>query len=105
MRRRPPRSTRTAILFPYTTRFRTPEAPRRFQHTGEQGARAGDHLVVIGLAKVEQMLAQFLVRAAHPAREDAVQPLGHFGRPRLGRSEARRVGKECVSTCRSRWSP
>src|SRR3546814_4731491 len=29
-------------------------------------------------------------------------------RPRLGpieRSEERRVGKECVSTCRSRWSP
>src|SRR3546814_18672638 len=28
--------------------------------------------------------------------------------PRLGlarRSEERRVGKECVSTCRSRWSP
>src|SRR3546814_19175340 len=24
---------------------------------------------------------------------------------RLYRSEARRVGKECVSTCRSRWSP
>src|SRR3546814_3987070 len=23
----------------------------------------------------------------------------------LRRSEARRVGKECVSTCRSRWSP
>src|SRR3546814_16353410 len=22
-----------------------------------------------------------------------------------GRSEERRVGKECVSTCRSRWSP
>src|SRR3546814_11311983 len=26
-------------------------------------------------------------------------------RPRSGRSEERRVGKECVSTCRSRWSP
>src|SRR3546814_18648224 len=26
-----------------------------------------------------------------------------FGRH--GRSEERRVGKECVSTCRSRWSP
>src|SRR3546814_9257342 len=25
--------------------------------------------------------------------------------PELERSEARRVGKECVSTCRSRWSP
>src|SRR3546814_9707660 len=24
---------------------------------------------------------------------------------KLGRSEERRVGKECVSTCRSRWSP
>src|SRR3546814_1683650 len=23
----------------------------------------------------------------------------------LGRSEERRVGKECVSTCRSRWTP
>src|SRR3546814_20240501 len=25
--------------------------------------------------------------------------------PTLVRSEERRVGKECVSTCRSRWSP
>src|SRR3546814_4484835 len=24
---------------------------------------------------------------------------------RINRSEARRVGQECVSTCRSRWSP
>src|SRR3546814_12195805 len=35
--------------------------------------------------------------------------LPHFviGRPikRRVRSEERRVGKECVSTCRSRWSP
>src|SRR3546814_13100740 len=26
-------------------------------------------------------------------------------RPRFGRSEERRVGKECVSPCNSRWSP
>src|SRR3546814_4071634 len=26
-------------------------------------------------------------------------------RQRIERSEERRVGKECVSTCRSRWSP
>src|SRR3546814_18269790 len=25
--------------------------------------------------------------------------------PYMARSEERRVGKECVSTCRSRWSP
>src|SRR3546814_6550612 len=31
-------------------------------------------------------------------------PRPHGGR-RSGRSEERRVGKECVSTCRSRWSP
>src|SRR3546814_1459680 len=34
----------------------------------------------------------------------------HFAQPTIaiaqfGRSEERRVGKECVSTCRSRWSP
>src|SRR3546814_14659154 len=32
----------------------------------------------------------------------------HFGQPPLlnaRRSEERRVGKECVSTCRSRWLP
>src|SRR3546814_17181993 len=31
----------------------------------------------------------------------------HIGQhhPAGGRSEARRGGKECVSTCRSRWSP
>src|SRR3546814_4063375 len=31
-----------------------------------------------------------------------VEPVGHI---RDERSEERRVGKECVSTCRSRWSP
>src|SRR3546814_15244701 len=29
----------------------------------------------------------------------------HVGQPHRLRSEERRVGKECVSTCRSRWSP
>src|SRR3546814_6458540 len=28
-----------------------------------------------------------------------------FRSDNFGRSEERRVGKECVSTCRSRWSP
>src|SRR3546814_11064770 len=30
---------------------------------------------------------------------------GRAGSRLHGRSEERRVGKECVSTCRSRWSP
>src|SRR3546814_18098171 len=33
----------------------------------------------------------------------ALQYVEHF--IGTGRSEERRVGKECVSTCRSRWSP
>src|SRR3546814_15210714 len=42
--------------------------------------------------------------------EDATRRLaeayGHrFDKTEGGRSEERRVGKECVSTCRPRWSP
>src|SRR3546814_13086900 len=44
--------------------------------------------------------------AAHLFPERVVVPrccrIGHACIPR---SEERRVGKECVSTCRSRWSP
>src|SRR3546814_3377645 len=35
--------------------------------------------------------------------QDAVEQIEAPAEPR--RSEERRVGKECVSTCRSRWSP
>src|SRR3546814_17777718 len=38
---------------------------------------------------------------ANPARIDA----GLNEQAQEHRSEERRVGKECVSTCRSRWSP
>src|SRR3546814_18380513 len=37
---------------------------------------------------------------------DVTQDVGDSSRTAgLARSEERRVGKECVSTCRSRWSP
>src|SRR3546814_4915944 len=42
------------------------------------------------------------------AGEQSVNILKRFGMrisEQLKRSEERRVGKECVSTCRSRWSP
>src|SRR3546814_332641 len=35
----------------------------------------------------------------------AAMPDRHAEAARAQRSEERRVGKECVSTCRSRWSP
>src|SRR3546814_7540924 len=39
------------------------------------------------------------------ARRASLQRASISGRTRTRRSEERRVGKECVSTCRSRWSP
>src|SRR3546814_15357761 len=45
------------------------------------------------------MIAQILDVAA------CVAIATRAGHPALVRSEERRVGKECVSTCRSRWSP
>src|SRR3546814_2025263 len=41
-----------------------------------------------------------------PNREGAAKVAdSRIERLYAGRSEERRVGKECVSTCRSRWSP
>src|SRR3546814_1877030 len=49
-------------------------------------------------------------REGHEERRDATAPAGDEGdgqddRREVQRSEERRVGKECVSTCRSRWAP
>src|SRR3546814_5410564 len=46
----------------------------------------------------------FLPRAA-PARAGGDDPPSASRLGRHDRSEERRVGKACVSTCRSRWSP
>ena len=37
------------------------------------------------------------------ATQKKLEQMGHNAE--IIRSEERRVGKECVSTCRSRWSP
>src|SRR3546814_14181488 len=46
-------------------------------------------------------LRRLLLRHGQRARLD-LHSTGHL---RVPRSEERRVGNECVSTCRSRWSP
>src|SRR3546814_11802643 len=48
--------------------------------------------------------ATWMYRAAAETNGLALQP-GEFITPPTGRSEERRVGKEGVSRCRSRWSP
>src|SRR3546814_12491695 len=50
----------------------------------------------------------FIADRASWLRDNAQSPAARalLAQPhRLSRSEERRVGKECVSTCRSRWSP
>src|SRR3546814_20925356 len=100
MIRRPPRSTRTDTLFPYTTLFRSILRHHGLQPTSRQPA-----------PEPAPAVANYLLTAMHDhgnchARPDKQRDLWRteqVANPK--RSEERRVGKECVSTCRSRWSP
>src|SRR3546814_7784748 len=49
MIRRPPRSTRTDTLFPYTTLFRSPGAGRRARHASDRWRAAGGDGVPVPL--------------------------------------------------------
>src|SRR3546814_16028321 len=104
MIRRPPRSTRTDPLFPSTTLFRS-------------GADAAFRVLELQAGRVERQPAgveqrpdrafriaqQGFVRLQMDTARIARAPGIH--RALAVRSAERRVGKECVSTCRSRWSP
>src|SRR3546814_16484750 len=124
MLRRPPRSTRTDTLFPYTTLFRAHgfiavkahgEGSKLREEIGHRQVTLPRVIVETAHATTRRKLGELLIdRGERRARRDADQH-AFVGRgakcPVLGvggldlRSEERRVGKECVSTCRSRWSP
>src|SRR3546814_13631988 len=107
MIRRPPRSTRTDTLFPYTTLFRSYLA----------GADRGEVALprVVGWRRdattfpvelwVQTLNFDQSAGLVVIVRDVTERQLGENLASRLGRSEERRVGKEFVSTCRSRWSP
>src|SRR3546814_11081785 len=98
MIRLPPRSTRTDTLFPYTTLFRSGlEHFRQLQH--QRGAVAAERVERAG---VDQCFERATVQLR---RFDAAAEVEQVFERAVARSEERRVGKECVSTCRSRWSP
>src|SRR3546814_17761182 len=100
MIRRPPRSTRTDTLVPYTTLFRSRRGDDIL--AGHGVGRGTRHW----LAAADQVDAQRSVAAPVIARVIVVAARYILGldHATLRRSEARRVGKECVSTCRYRWS-
>src|SRR3546814_15545977 len=114
MIRRPPRSTRTDTLVPYTTLFRSPALAR----TRRKNARASPNAKTPGLSPgrfVSRCCATPSGRreARHRGAvvgglEDELHLLADLDAVHVAvddRSEERRVGKECVSTCRSRGSP
>src|SRR3546814_13604531 len=101
MIRRPPRSTRTDTLFPYTTLFRSP-GNDRFLVPGNAYSINEKAWGGYGLAKFggDGWRGNVGVRVIETKQTSDGFIIGG-----TDRSEERRVGKECVSTCRSRWSP
>src|SRR3546814_15675676 len=117
MIRRPPRSTRTDTLLPDTTRFRSGEVDRLRCLLGAevlQGPLCGGQFALEVLCPPGggDRLGAELFDLGGEGRGGGLQRLGGgavLGQRalellELARSEERRVGKECVRTCRSRWS-
>src|SRR3546814_20436009 len=113
MIRRPPRSTRTDTLFPYTTLFRSAVFLQEGMMVTVQSyeeepisATLPDSVIMEVVEADPVVKGQTATSSYKPAKlENGVRVMvpPHIG---IGdRSEERRVGKECVSTCRSRWSP
>src|SRR3546814_11861000 len=114
MIRRPPRSTRTDTLFPYTTLFRSSNASIRADLVAltDPAQPADTPAIVAARSNVTLAVQAFLdqITDSDPRLGPTliVEPATgtEYGAGRIAaRSAERRVGKECVSTCRSRWSP
>src|SRR3546814_11372777 len=103
MIRRPPRSTRTDTLFPYTTLFRSDRLAQAFRdhHPIDRVAWLLPAVKDLEVSVVTLREAEGMIEHAFAL---AVAAHGHQARSQSHRSEERRVGNECVRTCRSRWS-
>src|SRR3546814_16008171 len=121
---RPPVTTRTDTLFPYTSLFRSASASEIFAGAsqdyqrgliiGEQSCGKGtvQNQVAINdlfpgndekMGQYNITIAKFYRVSGGSTQNKGVIPDIMFPSA-FPRSEERRVGKECVSTCRSRWS-
>src|SRR3546814_11088614 len=105
MRRRPPRSTRTDTLFPDTTRVRSGRAGRYDIALSYSQLDARSDAVAAGLAKHGVARGTRTVVMVRPTPEFFLVMFALFKAGAVQRSEERRGGKECVSTCRSRGAP
>src|SRR3546814_11270840 len=117
MIRRPPRSTRTDTLFPYTTLFRSGgieqiiaaiiiKAERQGPDKERPAARDGcgsDRIALVG----RQQFSSHRTRPGLLKNNIRLLPhtAGTLERPGVIRSAERRGGEERVRNCWSRWSP
>src|SRR3546814_1614656 len=83
MIRRPPRSTRTDTLFPYTTLFRSVVLDRKqLHHGGEAALRNRGDLGGLWLRHLSARAFAVLEASRPPALDAAAEPFGgHFGVP------------------------
>src|SRR3546814_13890961 len=106
MIRQPTKSKRTDTLFPYTTLFRSGEQSGHMPHFPpppcfsfaikvQMIGRLGENISSV-IDFIADQVSHFDFRG---------DQIGAAQRQAANRSEERRVGQECVSTCRSRWSP
>src|SRR3546814_15241825 len=125
MIRRPPRSTRTDTLFPYTTLFRSAEVQKPgarlavtddFEHSLLGQTRGAARFVLVGhrtrANDSSSTKRPGLGGVSDQLRKIELHVLAGLGRAAPGavdvavqRSEERRVGKVVGSTGRSRWAP
>src|SRR3546814_12535522 len=115
MRRRPPRSTRTDTLFPYTTLFRSQKiwpaieaeklVPAYCGIRPKIASESGNaDFIISGHAEhgLEGLINLFGIESPGLTASLAIaRRVGEMVRS----TEESRVGKECVSTCRSRRAP
>src|SRR3546814_11855524 len=109
-------STRTDTLFPYPTRFRSREeygeakkfrAFAKVAPLDDPAAIFGGYRMTVekdGMA-VDDRIVHIIERDEKARRLSLFANYLLFPGGLEVRSEERRVGKECVSTCSSRWSP
>src|SRR3546814_12813389 len=109
MIRLPPRSTRTDTLFPYTALFRSLVLQLDNRPDDTPGRVLARRIAIDHIDRLPRIGIEGVASELHCDLEQAEQALALLRsldpRPGAQRSEERRVGKECVSTCRSRWSP